>query len=84
MTRKDFLTKGLFGIATSLFAITSIASTVKAAPTVTTNQSGSACHVGTTAPSNVGMLWIDTSTYTPGVLKYYNGSDWVPSTATWS
>ena len=84
MTRKDFLTKGLLGVATSLFAVTALAETVKAAPTVTTNQAGSTCQVGTTKPTNVGMLWIDTSTCTPGVLNYYDGRDWVPVTSVWS
>lgn len=32
--------------------------------------------VGTTAPSNTKLLWIDT-TATTGGLKYYNGSAWV-------
>lgn len=31
--------------------------------------------VGTTAPSNTKLLWIDT-TATTGGLKYYNGSAW--------
>lgn len=84
MSRKDFLKKGLLGIVASLFTISALADTAKAAPTVTSNQTGSACYVGTTAPANVGMLWIDTSTYTPGVLKYYNGSAWVPATSIWS
>lgn len=32
--------------------------------------------VGTTAPSNTSLLWIDTNASTGG-LKYYNGSSWV-------
>lgn len=32
-------------------------------------------HVGTSAPSNTSLLWIDT-TATTGGLKYYNGSSW--------
>lgn len=32
--------------------------------------------VGTSAPSNKNLLWIDT-TATTGGLKYYNGSSWV-------
>ena len=30
-------------------------------------------HVGTTAPDNTNLLWIDTA----NGLKYYNGSAWV-------
>jgi hypothetical protein len=30
-------------------------------------------HVGTTAPSNTNLLWIDTA----NGLKYHNGTDWV-------
>ena len=33
--------------------------------------------VGTSAPSNTKLLWIDTNTTTGG-LKYYNGSSWTP------
>lgn len=33
-------------------------------------------YVGTSAPSNTNLLWIDT-TATTGGLKYYNGSAWV-------
>lgn len=32
--------------------------------------------VGTTAPSNTTLLWIDTTSSTRPVLKYYNGSSW--------
>ena len=32
--------------------------------------------VGTSAPSNTNLLWIDTNSSTGG-LKYYNGSSWV-------
>lgn len=40
------------------------------------NLSGNVFHAGTTAPSNKGLLWIDTTANTGG-LKYYNGSAWV-------
>jgi hypothetical protein len=36
-------------------------------------------HYGASAPTNTKLLWIDTS----GVAKFYNGSAWVPSAATW-
>lgn len=35
--------------------------------------SGAIFYVGTTAPSNTNILWIDTN----NGLKYYNGSSWV-------
>lgn len=38
--------------------------------------SGKVFHAGTTAPSNTGLLWIDTTANTGG-LKYHNGSAWV-------
>lgn len=33
-------------------------------------------HTGTTAPTNINLLWIDTNPTTGG-LKYYNGTSWV-------
>lgn len=36
-------------------------------------------HYGATAPTNTKLLWIDTS----GVVRFYNGSAWVPLAATW-
>ena len=36
-------------------------------------------YYGATAPSNTKLLWIDTS----GIARFYNGSSWVPLTATW-
>ena len=38
--------------------------------------SGKVFSAGKTAPSNKGLLWIDTTANTGG-LKYYNGSAWV-------
>lgn len=49
------------------------------APTFTTIaniQNISIYHVGTSAPSNTKLLWIDTTANTGG-LKYHNGSSWV-------
>lgn len=37
--------------------------------------------VSGTAPSNTKALWIDTAN--SGVLKYHNGSSWVPVGAVW-
>lgn len=39
--------------------------------------------VGTTAPSNTNLLWIDTNSGTP-LLKYYDGSNWINVGAVWS
>lgn len=36
-------------------------------------------HFGASAPTNIKLLWIDTS----GVAKFYNGSAWIPLAATW-
>lgn len=38
-------------------------------------------HVGSTAPSNTKLLWVDTGN--GGVLKYYNGSSWIATKAVW-
>ena len=43
---------------------------------------GGGCEIGTTAPTNVKMLWIDTSG-SKAILKYYNGTAWVPTAAVW-
>lgn len=41
--------------------------------------------VGTTAPTNTSMLWVDTSKTSP-IMKYYNTTSkkWVPLAAVWS
>lgn len=41
---------------------------------------GKCFHVGTSAPTNTNLLWIDTSSG----LKYYNGSAWVVCPVAWS
>lgn len=40
-------------------------------------------YVGTSAPSNTKLLWIDTSTGN-GVLTYYNGSAWTRTSSVWA
>lgn len=40
-------------------------------------------YTGSSAPSNIKLLWIDTNTTTGG-LKYYNGSSWVHVPVAWS
>lgn len=37
-------------------------------------------HIGTTAPTNTNLLWIDTS----AGLKYHNGTEWVIVPVAWS
>ena len=41
----------------------------------------SAYYVGATAPSDTGILWIDSAN--SNVLKFYNGSAWVAVGAVW-
>ena len=41
----------------------------------------SAYYVGATAPSDTGILWIDSGNY--NTLKFYNGSAWVAVGAVW-
>ena len=38
-------------------------------------------YVGSSAPSDTNILWIDTGN--GGVMKYYNGSSWTPIASTW-
>ena len=37
--------------------------------------------VGTTAPTNTKVLWIDTGN--GGIAKYYKGTAWVPVASVW-
>lgn len=39
-------------------------------------------HIGTTAPEDTTMLWIDTTT--GRIPKYYNGTGWVAVNAVWA
>ena len=43
--------------------------------------SGSGNYIGTSAPRDTSLLWIDTGN--GGIIKYYNGSSWVPTASTW-
>ena len=38
-------------------------------------------HIGPNPPSNTNITWVDTSSN--GVLKYFNGKEWVPTKAVW-
>jgi hypothetical protein len=37
---------------------------------------------GETAPENTSILWIDTAN--ESVIKYYNGTEWVPTHSMWA
>lgn len=53
--------------------------------TVNSNGGGGSggCSIGTSAPKDTKLLWVDTSSSTP-LLKYYDGSSWVHlNTAVW-
>ena len=39
-------------------------------------------HIGTSAPSNTNLLWIDTAN--SNLLKFYNGSAWTAICAVWA
>ena len=43
---------------------------------------GSGMVAQATAPTNTKLLWIDTSN--GGVIKYYNGTEWVTTSAAFS
>lgn len=52
------------------------ASAASTAQSTANNKLGAVFSVGTSAPSDTRLLWIDTTANTGG-LKYYNGSAWV-------
>lgn len=80
VTRKEFLKKTMIGaMAIALFGKVSF--NVADAAYVTDNLDGSGNHVGTTAPSNKKMTWVDTGN--SGVMKYWDGSAWTPIRSTW-
>lgn len=80
ISRKTFLKQVLTGAAAlSLFGHSSIAE----ASTITVNDNlTSEPRVGITPPNDTKCLWIDTSSGN-GILKYYNGSSWIPSSSVW-
>ena len=43
--------------------------------------SGGGFHIGTTAPTDTDLLWIDTAN--GGIMKYHNGTSWVATKAVW-
>lgn len=48
---------------------------------VTISAEGGGCQIGTSAPANTKLLWMDTAS--GGILKYYNGSSWVTTKSVW-
>lgn len=83
ITRKEFLKKAfLGGFAIMLASKFGIPKVEAAGPAVVTdNRSGGGIHIGTSAPANQKLGWIDTGNY--GVMKYWNGSGWTPIRSTW-
>lgn len=81
MTRGEFLKKTTLG-ALSLVMLSKL--NVLAAGTVTVNDNlaTGGTHIGSSSPSNKKLMWLDTSS--GGVLKYYDGVEWVPTLSTWS
>ena len=83
MSREDFIKSGVIGALGLLVASKSVLH-VKAAPSITDNLSGSdgsGVYVGSTAPGNRKLLWIDTSQ--SGVARYHNGSTWAYVKSVW-
>lgn len=80
MTRGDFLKKTTLG-ALSLVLLSKV--NVLAAGTVPVNDNLAAggTYIGDAAPSNKKLMWLDTAS--EGVLKYYDGSKWMPTRSTW-
>ena len=50
--------------------------TASALDTFLSNSGGAGIFSGTTSPSNLNALWLDTSS-NPAILKYYDGAAWV-------
>lgn len=75
MTRKDFLKKG--AIAAAAVAFLGKAAFDKAnAAVVTDNLDAKGTHIGAAPPANTTMTWVDTAHN--GIMKYFNGADWMP------
>lgn len=45
------------------------------------NQGSGGIEIGDTAPPDTTIAWIDTKS--GGILKYHNGTDWVPVKSVW-
>lgn len=81
ITRKEFLKKTALGAVSIAFLSKFGINTVQAA-TVTDNLSpGGSTHIGTTPPAKLSMTWIDTAN--DGVMKFWDGTAWVPIRSTW-
>lgn len=83
ITRKDFLKKVTLGGFAVLFASKFGIPEVKAATSavVSDNINSGGVHIGNSAPANIKLAWIDTGNY--GVMKYHNGTSWIPIRSTW-
>lgn len=80
MTRKEFIKHtGLGALSVLLFSSQAIAA--NAAVPVSDNLATGGTVIGTSAPSNKKLTWIDTAN--KGTHKYWNGSAWVPVNSTW-
>lgn len=79
MTRAQFLKKA--GLLTAGVAVAAKLGniTALAAPSETSN--GDDREVGAVPPYNKSKVWVDTTA--GGVTKYWNGTEWVPTKATW-
>lgn len=83
VSRADFLKASVLGaIGVGLLAKSNVLHP-EAAVTDNLNGSGGGVSIGTTAPANKKLLWIDTATG-KGIAKYWNGSAWTATTAVWS
>ncbi len=83
MTRKDFLKKSGLAFAAALLAAKGIPATQANAATFSDNLEAGVT-IGPNAPASVKSLWVDTTLDGHGILKYYDGSAWVPTSAVWS
>lgn len=80
ISRKDFLKKLGIGAFVGSIALKNLVQPIKAA-TVTDNLTENGVFRGALPPTNVKLLWIDTTT-NPGTPKYYNGTAWVATNST--
>lgn len=80
MTRKDFLKKSAI-VAASVAFLGKIAFDTANAAVVTDNLDAKGTHIGANSPANTSLTWVDTAH--DGVMKYWNGSTWIPIRSTW-
>ena len=80
MTRKEFLKKTFFGLAAFTLAGKASIGNISTAVNSDTIESMPK-NVGMTPPENTDTVWVDTSA--GGIMKYFDGVDWVPVKSTW-